>query len=259
MALLSPEYILSAFLIFVRVGSMIMVAPFFSAAVFPVRVKLFFALMTSFLLFPAIPAQSVMVDPESGIIFMLMAIIQEVLTGVALGLVGQLVFAGLDLAGRLISIQVALSFANVVDSMTQQQSSVVSNMFNLLAILIFLSIGGDKIYILALAHSFEHIPVSTAQLASASPLFLEMATYLFITGVQIASPFLVVLFMLNLSFAIFARIMPQANIFFIALPVKLGVGMILLVLVVPYLPIAFDIMFQRLFEYLSMMIELLTP
>ncbi len=259
MALLAPEYILSAFLIFVRVGSMIMVAPFFSAAVFPVRVKLFFALMTSFLLFPAIPAQNVMVDPESGILFMLVAIVQEVLTGVALGLVGQLVLAGLELAGRLISIQVALSFANVVDSMTQQQSAIISNLFNTLAILYFLAIGGDKVYLLGLVYSFEHIPISTAQLDMASPLFIEMATYLFITGVQIASPFLVVLFMLNVSFAIFARIMPQANIFFIALPVKIGVGMILLVLVIPYLPVAFDMLFQKMFEYLSQMIDLLIP
>ncbi len=259
MLFFSVEYILSAFLIFVRVGSMMMIAPFFSAAVFPTRVKIFFALMTSFLLFPAIPAQNVMIEPDSGVVFLLVALVQEVLTGVALGLVGQLVFAGLELAGRLISIQVALGFANIVDSMTQQQSAIISNLFNLLAILFFLAIGGDKIYIMGLVHSFEHIPISTAQLDMASPVFIEIATYLFITGVQIASPFLVVLFMLNLSFAIFARIMPQANIFFIALPVKIGVGMILLVLAVPYLPVAFDMMFQKMFDFLSTMVDVLTP
>ncbi len=256
---LSAEYILSAFLIFVRVGSMIMVAPFFSAAVFPTRIKLFFALMTSFMIFPVIPAQNVMVDPESGMVFLATGIIQEVLTGVALGLVGQIIFAGLELAGRLISIQTALSFANIVDSMTQQQSAIVSNLFNLLAVLFFLVIGGHKIYILGLVSSFEQIPVTTARLDMASPLFIEMATYLFITGVQIASPFLVVLFMLNLSFAIFARIMPQANIFFIALPSKIGIGLILLVLVIPYLPVAFDMMFQKMFDYLSRMVEILAP
>lgn len=255
----SVEYILSAFLIFVRVGSMMMIAPFFSASVFPTRIKLFFALMTSFLLFPAIPAQNVMIAPDAGMVFILVAILHEILTGVALGLVGQLMFAGLELAGRLISIQVALGFANLVDSMTQQQSAIVSNLFNLLAILFFLAIDGDKMYLMGLTHSFEQIPISTAQLDLASPLFIEVATYLFMTGVQIASPFLMVLFMLNLSFAIFARIMPQANIFFIALPVKIGVGMILLLLVIPYLPVAFDMLFQKLFDFLSQMVDVLSP
>lgn len=215
--------------------------------------------MTSFLLFPAIPAQNVMIAPDAGMVFILVAIVQEILTGVALGLVGQLVFAGLELAGRLISIQVALGFANIVDSMTQQQSAIVSNLFSLLAILFFLAIDGEKMYLMGLTHSFEQIPISTAQLDLASPLFIEIATYLFMTGVQIASPFLMVLFMLNLSFAIFARIMPQANIFFIALPVKIGVGMILLLLVIPYLPVAFDMLFQKLFYFLSQMVDVLSP
>ncbi len=259
MAFFTVEYLTAAFLIFVRVSSMMMTAPFFSTTVFPVRVKIFFALITSFLLYPVIPAANVMPDADTAVIELLMIIVQEILTGVALGLVGQLVFAGLELSGSLISIQAALSFANVVDTMSQQQTAVISNIYGMLAILYFLVIEGDKVYILALARSFESIPIGTAQLQSASPLFLQLATQLFITGVQIASPFLIVFFLLNLSFAIFARIMPQANIFFIALPVKVGVGMTLLVLITPYLPVAFDMMFQGLFDSLSRLLDLLSP
>ena len=259
MPLLSPDYILAAFLILVRVSSFMMIAPFFSATVFPTRIKILFALMTSIFLYPVIPAQHVMMDAGSGFVVVFFAIIQEVLTGVALGLVGQLVFAGLELAGSLISIQTALRFANVVDSMTDQQSAIISTLFNLLAVLFFLGINGDKMYIMALAYSFEHIPVGMATLNMASPLLVELSVQIFITGVQIASPFLLVLFLLNLSFAIFARIMPQANIFFIALPLKLAVGLILMIMVLPYLPIAFDIMFQGMFEALSQLIDLLMP
>ncbi len=259
MAFFTVEYLVSAFLIFVRVGSMMMTAPFFSTTVFPVRVKIFFALVTSFMLYPVIPAVNVMPDTDTTIIELFVIVVQEILTGVALGLVGQLVFAALELSGSLISIQAALGFANVVDTMSQQQTAVISNIYGMLAILYFLAIEGDKVYILALARSFENVPVSTAQLQAASPLFLEMATQLFITGVQIASPFLVVFFLLNLSFAIFARIMPQANIFFIALPVKVGVGLVMLVLITPYLPVAFDMMFQGMFDALSRLVDLLSP
>jgi flagellar biosynthetic protein FliR len=156
-------------------------------------------------------------------------------------------------------LKIALGFASMVDSMTQQQSTVVSNLFNMLAILIFLSIGGDKMYLKGMVQSFEVIPLQGAQIELAGPFMLEIATYLFVIGVQITAPFIIVLFLVDLSLAIFARIMPQANIMFIALPIKLGVGFILLYLVAPYLPVAFEMMFNRMFEFLEQLMALLMP
>lgn len=259
MEILSIDYILASFLIFVRVSSLFLTAPYFSSAAFPAQVKIFFALLVSILLYPVIPAQNVGIDPQSGAIFIMTAILAEVLVGAGLGMVGQIVFAGLELAGRLVSLKVALGFASMVDSMTQQQSTVVSNLFNMLAVLIFLSIGGDKMYLQGLVQSFKVVPLQGAQIELAGPFMLEIATYLFVIGVQITAPFIIVLFLVDLSLAIFARIMPQANIMFIALPIKLGVGFILLYLVAPYLPVAFEMMFTRMFEFLEQFIALMMP
>jgi len=251
----SIDFIIGAFLIFVRVGAMVMTAPFFNVAVFPTRVKLFFAAMTSVLLFPIVPAEAVTPVMTQGAVFLLTVILVELLTGVAMGLVGQLVFAGIEMGGQLIAVQAALSFANIVDSTSEIQNTVVSNFYTTLAIIVFLTIGGDHLYLEALVYSFQIIPISGAALDLTTPHFIDLATYLFIAGVQLSAPFLIVLFMLNLSFAIFARIMPQANIFFIALPVKMGIAIIMLHMVMPYLPVAFDGMFIRLFDYLSRVIE----
>lgn len=259
MEIFSIDYILATFLIFVRVSSLLLTAPYFSSAAFPAQVKIFFAVITSILLYPVIPAQSVMIDTQSGAVFMLTAILVEVLVGAALGMVGQIVFAGLELAGRLISLKIALGFASLVDSMTQQQSTIVSNLFNMLAILVFLSIGGEKIYLSGLVQSFEVVPLQQAQIHLAGPFMLEIATYLFVIGVQITAPFMIVLFLVDLSLAIFARIMPQANIMFIALPIKIGVGFILLYLVAPYLPVAFEMMFTRMFEFIEEFIAVIMP
>lgn len=258
MSLLTVDNILAAFLIFVRVGGMIMTAPFFSSKTFPVQIKLFFAVVTTFLLFSIVPSENVLTTAaDTGFLFIGIAIILELLVGVALGLVGQLIFAGLEMAGSLISLKIGLGFANIVDSMTRQQSTIVSSLFGMLAVLVFLSIDGDKIYIKSLVKSFEVIPVNQARIELAGPFMLEVATYLFIIGVQITAPFILVLFLLDLSFAIFARIMPQANIMFIALPVKLGIGILLLILVVPYLPVAFEVMFQRMFDFLDRLLALI--
>jgi len=259
MEIFSVEYILSSFLIFVRVSSMLLTAPYFSSAAFPAQIKVFFALVTSVLLYPVVPAQNVMIDTDSGTVFLATAIIVEILVGVALGLVGQIIFAGLELAGRLISLKIALGFANVVDTMTQQQSAIVSNLFTMLAVLVFLSIDGEKIYLSGLVKSFEVVPIAQGQIQHAGPFMLEIATYLFIIGVQITSPFLIVLFLVDLSLAIFARIMPQANIMFIALPIKIGIGFVLLYLVAPYLPVAFEMMLTRMFDFLEEFVSILMP
>ncbi|MEX2600501.1 MAG: flagellar biosynthetic protein FliR [Balneolaceae bacterium] len=259
MELLSIDYILASFLIFVRVSSMIMTAPFFSTAAFPAQIKIFFALITSILLYPVIPSENLFIMADSGLIMILSTILVEVLVGVILGLTGQLIFAGLEFAGRLISLKIVLAFADMIDTMTQEKSTIVGNLFTMLAVLVFLSIDGEKVYINALVRSFEVIPLNQAEVHLAGPFMLEVATYLFVIGVQIASPFIIVLFLLDLSLAIFARIMPQANIMFISLPLKIGIGISLLILVVPYLPVAFDMMFQRMFEFLADVIDLIAP
>lgn len=256
---LSIDLILSAFLVFVRVAALIMVGPFFRSAAFPMQVKLFFSLVTTILIYFAIPGEGAFVSAQDGGVFLVQAIILEILVGVALGLVGQLVFAGLEMAGMLISLNTGLSFANMVDSSTQQQSMVLGNLFRMLAILIFLSIDGDKIYISALVKSFEVVPVNQAQIHLAGPFMLEIAKYLFVIGVQITSPFLIVLFLIDVSLAIFGRIMPQANLMFIALPVKFGVGIALLMLAIPYLPTAFNMMFQHITDFLMEIIATIAP
>lgn len=252
---LTVDMVLSAFLIFVRVAALMMSGPYFSAAAFPKQIRLYFALVTTLLLFSVIPAEANLVTARHLEISLILAIFVEVLVGVAMGLVGQLVFAGLELAGMLISLNTGLSFANMIDTMTQKQSAVLSNIFSMLAILVFLSIDGDKIYLNALARSFEVIPLNGGNVHLAGPFMLEIATYLFVIGVQITSPFIIVIFLLDISLAIFARIMPQANLLFISLPVKFGVGIALLMMVLPYMPTAFDMLFQQLFDFLAQLMD----
>jgi flagellar biosynthetic protein FliR len=227
-----------------------MTAPYFNSAAFPRRVKIFLALIISFILSFVIPQESVLSVIEPTVPFVVTAIIMEVLVGVAMGLIGQLIFAGIEMAGRLISLKITLSFAQIVNTMTQQKTDVVGNLFSMFAILIFLSMDGEKIFLHGLARSFELIPLNQVAIKQAGPFMLEVANYLFVIAVQIAAPFLVVLFILDLSLAIFARVMPQANILFIAIPIKLLLGFAMLSWVFPYMPDAFGKIFDQLFEYL---------
>ena len=253
------DMILSGFLVFVRIAAMVMTAPFFNSKAYPVQVKLFFAITSTVLLFYIIPSSGAYLSASADGVFIVTAIIMEALVGIAMGLVGQLVFAGLDMAGNLISINTSLSFANMVDPQNQQQSSIITNILNMLGIIVFLAVDGDKLYLSALAKSFEVIPVNQAEIHMAGPFMLEIATYLFVVGVQLTSPFILVLFLMDVTLAIFARIMPQANMMFIALPLKFGVGIGVLMLAIQYLPTAFNMIFQQLFEFLADAMVTITP
>ncbi|SMO59122.1 flagellar biosynthetic protein FliR [Fodinibius sediminis] len=255
MTLFSVEMILTGFLIFVRVSALVGSAPFFSNGSIPVRVKIFFAIVLTVMLYPIVPIQGAGVPVDVSTLELVILIIKELLVGTAMGLVGQIIFAGLQMGGELMSVNVGLSFASVVDPVNQSQGSIISQLFGLLGILVFIGIGGDTLYIQALARSFDIVPIGGGHIAMAGPSFIQMATYLFVVGVQMAAPFMIVLFLLDLSFAIFARIMPQANIFFIALPLKLGIGIILLILILPYTPAAFDQFFQKLWDFLDRLIH----
>lgn len=249
--LLNPQFILTAFLIMVRVTSILMTAPFFGSFSVPMRVKAFFGLAVTLVLFPTVPLQEAYIALDATNLEVIIAIIKEILVGAAMGLVGQLIFGGLQFGGQFISIQTALGFANIVDPQNQQQNAIISQVFALLGVVIFLAIDGEQVYLKALAKSFEIVPIGNVDIAAATPVFIDMASELFIIGVQLASPFIIVLFLLDLSFAIFAKIMPQANIFFIALPLKVFGGILMLALIADGLGVAFNQFFQILFDYLE--------
>lgn len=248
---LTIDAILSVFLIFVRVGGVVMTAPFFNNSAFPRQVRLYFAMVTTIVLFYVIPGEQAFVSANDGTLAVFIAITAEALVGMAMGMVGQLVFAGFEMAGTLISYNTGLSFAVMVDSSSERQNSIVANILGMIAVLVFLTIGGDKIYITALARSYEIVPAVDHNVHLAGPYMLDIAKYLFVVGVQLTSPFMMAIFLIDVCIAIFARIMPQANLMFISLPIKMGVGIAMFMLVLPYLPTAFDIVFQKLFFFLE--------
>ena len=239
----------------VRVTSVIASAPFFGSFVFPIRVKAFFAIAVTILLYPTIPLQGAVIATDATAIEVTIAIFREMTVGVAMGLVGQIIFGGIQFGGQFISIQVGLGFANIVDPQNQIQNPIFSQVFTFLAIIVFMGIDGEAMYLAAMAKSFEIVPLGTADATTLAPGFVELASELFLIGVQLAAPFIVVIFLLDLSFAIFARIMPQANIFFVALPLKIMGGLIMLVLVVPKLGVAFKQFFTVMYENLGNVLQ----
>src|SRR5580658_2868004 len=144
-----------------RVGGFVLAAPTLSETVIPGRIKIIMSLALAFLMAPLvrIPA-ALTIFSGAG----LLAAAQELLIGVAIGLVVQLTFEALIFAGQSISLAMGLGFATLVDPQRGANTTVLGQMFMIFGLLTYLAINGHLVLLGALAESFQTLPIAAAQL-----------------------------------------------------------------------------------------------
>ena len=144
------------FLVFLRVGAILMTIPVFESRSIPQVFKLALAFATSLILFPLLELSPV---PVSGnIIGLAIGAAGEILLGLVIGFSVKLIFAGIQLAGQMAGYQMGLAIANVMDPADSQQIPILAQFNNLVALLIFLSINAHYWFIRALTQSFRLVP-----------------------------------------------------------------------------------------------------
>lgn len=227
----------------VRVLALVSTAPFLSNAALPRRTRLIFGLAVSIALIPTLPAMP-RIAPDSGLGVAMLA--QQVLIGVAMGFSMRVVFAGVEMAGFLVSSQMGLGFATNYDPQSAANTAVVSEFFTLLATMIFLSMNGHLLYIAALAQSFATIPVAPEMLGAGSWLALaKMGSKIFMIGVMLALPAVVALLITNMALGVLNRAAPQLNLFAIGFPITLSLGFIILSITLNYMATPLQAMFEQ--------------
>jgi len=221
-------------LVFVRVTAILMSLPIFSGNNVPNMFKAGLSLAVAFVLYPVIDLAFL---PEmDGWIFLTLGVASEVLLGVGVGLAIRLIMAGIQMAGQVSGYQMGLAIANIMDPATSMQTPVLAQAFNLLAMLIFLSINAHHWFFRALVESFAVLPpFQFALSASFIAYLMAMAGNMFVIALKIGAPVIVVLILTSVSFGLMARTVPQMNIFIVAMPLKIVVGLLFIVFSLPYL------------------------
>ncbi|MCG6939192.1 MAG: flagellar biosynthetic protein FliR [Gammaproteobacteria bacterium] len=216
---------------FMRIGAMFAAAPLFSARSVPVRIRVLLAFFVSWTLVPVIPAPPV-VDLISG--EALIISISQVLIGIAMGFILQMVFAAFIIAGQSIAMAMGLGFASMIDPQNGMQVPVISQIFLIMATLVFLALNGHLVFIEVLAKSFENMPIGPFSPSKEALWQLVIwGTDMFAGGVLIALPAVAALLLVNLAFGVTSRAAPQLNIFAVGFPVMIMVGMAFLILTLP--------------------------
>jgi flagellar biosynthesis protein FliR len=229
-----PEYgqIEVFLLILIRCLTFFSLGPLLADKKIPNQIKVLLALASTFALYPTVSTQNWVV--EKSLLGFGLLIGREVMLGAALGIAASLVFVGVRMAGNLLGIQMGFSIVNVFDPNTASEVSLIGQIQELLAVFLFLLVDGHHFLLRALSFSLERVPpgggLSASVLAGA---LLPMAGTMFVTTLQVGAPVLGALFLTDAALGFVARAVPQMNVFIVGIPVKIGVGILLLIATAP--------------------------
>jgi flagellar biosynthesis protein FliR len=216
-----------------RILGLLAVAPPFGSTSVPMLVKLLLGVMISVVIAPGVPVPPAL-DPAS--LTGLLILVEQLVIGIAMGFAVRLVFAGVEMAGELISSTMGLGFAVFFDPLSQGRSSAISQMLSLLATLVFLSINGHLILIAVMADSFNTLPITAAPITAEGFHYLALTSArIFSMGLQLSLPIVVALLMTNMALGVLTRSAPQLNLFGIGFPITMVVGFLLIGICMPYM------------------------
>ena len=219
-------------LIFLRIFAVFFIAPLFSFTTMPQTTRVFIAFIIALLL--AFTVDPIKYDMNGGLLLLGFMGFKEVITGFIIGFSIQFVFYGLSFAGQMIGFELGLSIAQSFDPTADFDSNVIGQILNLVGLLVFVLINGHHYVIRALSVSFDIIPLGFYTLnGEVLELLIRMSTAMFIIAVKIAAPIMIALFLLHIASGVLSRIIPQMQVFFVILPLKTGLGFLIIIAIIP--------------------------
>jgi len=236
-----------------RLSGLFLSAPIFSSRQIPGRVKILVLALLSATLSYVIPINTSVAMGTPGIF--LAAMVLEMAVGYTIGLVAYVVFGAIQLAGQLMDMQMGFGIVNVVDPVSGTQIPLMGNLTQTLALLMYLAINGHHYLLEAVVQSYRVIPVLGFNInAPFFELLMVIAAQMFVVAVKIALPIITAILTADIAMGFIARTVPQMNVFIVGLPLKIMVGLVSLMLIIPVYLWVFSLLFSRFFTYLDQII-----
>jgi flagellar biosynthetic protein FliR len=229
MNLLLPGIAAAFLLTFARIGTLVMLMPGVGEQLVSPRLRLAFALLLTLILFPTVRP---LLPMQGGVIAgpgLIALLIGELLIGLVLGLTVRMVLAALQTAGMIVSQQLGLSYAMTVDPTQGGQQTAIGNFLALLGVTLIVATDLHHVALGAIGRSYLLLPPDGVPgMGEAASLALKAIARGFSLGVQISAPFIAFGILFNVGLGVLARLMPQMQVFFVAVPASVLIGMLLL-------------------------------
>lgn len=245
------ESIFSIALIFTRAGALFMAVPVLGGQSLPLQVRLALGLLVAVILSPLVPSA-----PLAGThaLWLILAMLFELIVGALMGLAIQAVFATIEFAAQTIAMETGLTPNNALSPVSEPgEGSGVTGLLFFFAIIIFLVTGMHHQVIAALARSFHALPVGAIYTRSFSlDALAVVTTQIFVVGLLMAAPFIAINFLINMTFALLGKIAPKMNVFMVSFAVRIMAGFLALIstagLLAHYINAQFELIPSRMMQ-----------
>jgi flagellar biosynthesis protein FliR len=211
-------------LLFARLGSVMMLAPGWGEQPAPASLRLGAAVLVTAALAPTLAGKAPAMP--ANILDGIPMLVSEIIIGLMLGGGARLMMSALQVAGATVGIASGLGFAQQIDPVASQPATIFSGFFSMLGVVLVMAAGLHRVMISAAADSYSVFPVGVLPpVGDASTFVINAVANAFRLGIQIAAPVLVFSLIFNISLGLVSRLIPQIQVFMIAMPLSVMLGL----------------------------------
>lgn len=228
------EKLLGFAMVLTRVSAFFMVIPVFGWKTIPIQIKVGVTVLMAIIFSIITPLA---IEPSQvSVVRVILLIANEATYGLALGLVVAIVFSVVKFTGGVIEREMGFVMAEVIDPLTDDSSEPLGSLLEMIFIILFLSANGHHLLLLILGKSYEVFPAGNIPtIAALAGGVVEAGSSVLSAGLRLAAPMLSVFLLLMVALALLARIVPEMDILFISFPLRIGVGLLMAALFLPFL------------------------
>jgi flagellar biosynthetic protein FliR len=211
-------------MVFMRVSAFLLVLPFFSVVNFPVTMRVATSAFVALLVAPLLPHFAL---GKLGFFSLLGVMIQEVSVGLLLGFVSRIIFYAVDLAGNVVSMEMGLNMAAMLNPFEHSNTQAPGMILFLLASVTMLTLDLHHWILVGFERTYSVLPIGGAHLNSALfETIVAQTGRIFMIALQISAPLIAVSFVVTVVFAVLSRAVPQMNVFAESFGFRIAAGLI---------------------------------
>jgi flagellar biosynthesis protein FliR len=229
---LGGDHVTAFFLVLARVSPMFLLAPLFSSRMIPRKARSIVAVALSLGL-TGVAAQGQHIPGQPLQIAGLL--LAGLLVGGGFAFCIAAVFAAVHHAGAIIDSVAGFGFGQMIDPVNGNSGGVLTQLYSLVGLMIFLAIGGDAWMLRGLARTFTLVPLTRGPtLNSLVAGAVQSFGTIFTSAIEVAAPAMLALLITDVAFGMVSRVVPQLNVFAVGFPVKVGVALLVVAATLPF-------------------------
>ncbi len=221
-------------MVLTRISAFFLILPVFGWKSIPARIKVALTVLVTifFSMITPVPVESGQVS----VVEVVLLLANEATYGLALGLIVTFIFATVKFSGRIIERQMGMAMAQILDPLTGENTQALGALLEMIFILLFLSANGHHLFLLIISRSYEAFPAgSIPTIPVLTGGIIKAGSTLLMAGLKLSAPILAAFLVLMVILAVLARSLPEMNILFISLPMRVGLGLLMVAIFLPFI------------------------